>query len=108
MKTNERSFAGQYHEDYSMGYPKIPQNPLSSPTEKQLLSWLKEAESETGPADSSIAGLVFMADEAQKLWRLERAGTESDQNEKRRVSHEGKEPRSSSDLIQHSEFRHMR
>lgn len=55
------SFARQYHEATSMENPEIPQNPLSSPTEKQLLSWLKEAESETGPADSSIAGLVFMA-----------------------------------------------
>jgi hypothetical protein len=38
-----------------------PQNPESRPTAKQLASLLKEAESETGPADSSITGLVFMA-----------------------------------------------
>jgi hypothetical protein len=38
----------------------LPQNPVSNPTEKQLLSWLKAHDSDTGPADSSIAGLVFM------------------------------------------------
>lgn len=34
----EEGFVGQYHEDNSIGNPNIPQNPLSSPTEKQLLS----------------------------------------------------------------------
>lgn len=58
----EGRFGGQYNAAISMGNQEIPQNPLSSPTEKQLLSWLKEAESETGPTDSSIVGLVFMAD----------------------------------------------
>lgn len=39
----------------------IPQKPLSRPTEKQLESWLKAAARDTGPMDSSIAGLVFIA-----------------------------------------------
>ncbi|KAL8645550.1 MAG: hypothetical protein Q9210_006644, partial [Variospora velana] len=40
----------------------LPQKPVSSPTTKQLLSWLKATAKETGPGDSSIADLVFMAD----------------------------------------------
>ena len=39
------------------------QKPVSSPTEKQLLSWLKATAKETGPVDSSIAGRVFMVEE---------------------------------------------
>ena len=38
----------------------IPQNPVSKPTEKQLLSLLKAAESENGPTDSSITCRVFI------------------------------------------------
>lgn len=38
----------------------LPQKPVSNPTTKQLLSWLKATAKETGPGDSSIAGLVFM------------------------------------------------
>jgi hypothetical protein len=34
--------------------PLLPQNPVSKPTEKQLLSLLKLAEREYGPTDSSI------------------------------------------------------
>jgi hypothetical protein len=41
-------------------HKNIPQKPLSRPTEKQLLSWLKATDKETGPTDSSMAGLVFM------------------------------------------------
>ena len=37
-----------------------PQKPESSPTEKQLLSWLKATDIEMGPVDSSIACLVFI------------------------------------------------
>lgn len=47
----------------------LPQKPVSSPTEKQLLSWLKAADKETGPADSSIAGRVFMILVKTKLRR---------------------------------------
>lgn len=39
----------------------VLQKPLSRPTEKQLLSWLKAIARDTGPMDSSIAGLVFIA-----------------------------------------------
>lgn len=39
----------------------IPQKPLSRPTEKQLLSWLKATARDTGPIDSLMAGLVFIA-----------------------------------------------
>jgi hypothetical protein len=38
----------------------ILQNPVLSPTEKQLASWLKEADKATGLLELSIAGLVFM------------------------------------------------
>lgn len=38
----------------------LPQNPVSSPTEKQLLSLLKATDSDTGPVESSITCLVFM------------------------------------------------
>lgn len=38
----------------------IPQNPVSKPTEKQVLSLLKAAESENGPTDSSITCRVFI------------------------------------------------
>lgn len=38
----------------------IPQNPVSKPTEKQVLSLLKAAESENGPTDSSITWRVFI------------------------------------------------
>jgi hypothetical protein len=40
----------------------ILQKPVSSPTEKQLASWLKEADKATGLLEFSIAGLVFMVD----------------------------------------------
>jgi len=36
------------------------QKPVSRPTEKQLASWLKEADKATGSLELSIAGLVFM------------------------------------------------
>jgi hypothetical protein len=36
------------------------QKPESSPTEKQVLSVLKAAESEAGPVEVSITGLVFI------------------------------------------------
>ncbi len=36
------------------------QKPVSRPTEKQLASWLKAADKEMGPAESSITGLVFI------------------------------------------------
>lgn len=39
---------------------RIPQKPVSKPTEKQLLSWLNVTDNDIGPADSSIARLVFM------------------------------------------------
>ena len=42
------------------GNEGVPQKPVSRPTAKQLLSWLKITESDTGPVDSSIAGRVFM------------------------------------------------
>jgi hypothetical protein len=38
----------------------LPQNPESRPTEKQLISLLKAAESDAGPVEVSITGLVFM------------------------------------------------
>jgi hypothetical protein len=38
----------------------IPQKPVSSPTEKQLASLLNATDKETGPADSSMTGLVFI------------------------------------------------
>lgn len=38
----------------------IPQNPELRPTEKQLLSLLKAADSEHGPVDSSMTWRVFM------------------------------------------------
>lgn len=38
----------------------VPQKPVSSPTEKQLLSLLKAADRETGPAESSITWRVFI------------------------------------------------
>jgi hypothetical protein len=38
----------------------ILQKPVSSPTVKQLASWLKEADKATGLLELSIAGLVFM------------------------------------------------
>jgi len=46
---------------------RIPQNPVSRLTEKQLLSWLKATDNDTGPADSSMAGLVFMTAETLRL-----------------------------------------
>lgn len=36
------------------------QKPVSSPTAKQLASWLKEADKATGLLEVSITGLVFM------------------------------------------------
>jgi hypothetical protein len=39
---------------------RLPQNPEFKPTEKQLLSLLKAADSEYGPIDSSITWRVFM------------------------------------------------
>lgn len=36
------------------------QKPVSRPTQKQLASWLKDADKEMGPAESSITGLVFI------------------------------------------------
>ena len=47
-------------------FQRIPQKPVSKPTEKQLLSWLKATDNDIGPADSSIAGLVFMVVEARQ------------------------------------------
>ncbi len=38
------------------------QKPVSRPTEKQLASWLKEADKATGSLELSIAGLVFMVE----------------------------------------------
>jgi hypothetical protein len=38
----------------------LPQNPVSRPTEKQLLSLLKVAERDTGPSEISITCRVFM------------------------------------------------
>lgn len=38
----------------------VPQKPVSSPTEKQLLSLLKAVDRETGPAESSITWRVFI------------------------------------------------
>ena len=38
----------------------LPQKPKFKPTEKQLLSLLKAADSEYGPMDSSITWRVFM------------------------------------------------
>ena len=38
----------------------ILQNPVSSPTAKQLASWLKEADKATGLLELSITGLVFI------------------------------------------------
>ena len=38
----------------------VPQKPVSRPTEKQLASWLNATDKDTGPADSSMTGLVFM------------------------------------------------
>ena len=37
-----------------------PQKPVSRPTEKQLASWLNATDKDTGPAESSITGLVFI------------------------------------------------
>ena len=45
----------------------IPQKPVSKPTEKQLLSWLKATDNDIGPDESSIAGLVFMVVGARQL-----------------------------------------
>ena len=45
---------------FRVRFQSIPQKPVSNPTEKQLLSWLKATDNDIGPADSSIAGLVFM------------------------------------------------
>jgi len=41
------------------------QNPVSSPTAKQLESWLKEADKAAGWLELSIAGLVFIMTERQ-------------------------------------------
>jgi hypothetical protein len=38
----------------------LPQKPVSSPTEKQLLSLLKATDRETGPAELSITWRVFI------------------------------------------------
>jgi hypothetical protein len=38
----------------------ILQKPVSSPTAKQLASWLKEADKATGLLEVSITGLVFI------------------------------------------------
>jgi len=43
------------------------QKPLSNPTEKQLLSWLKEADTAVGLLTFSIAGLVFIVEECGLL-----------------------------------------
>lgn len=40
--------------------PDVLQKPESSPTAKQLASWLKTADKATGLLEGSIAGLVFM------------------------------------------------
>ena len=47
---------------FSFGRRKedIPQKPVSNPTAKQVLSWLKAIVRAIGPVDSSIVGLVFM------------------------------------------------
>jgi hypothetical protein len=42
------------------GHINILQNPVSSPTAKQLASWLKEADKATGLLEFSITGLVFI------------------------------------------------
>jgi hypothetical protein len=39
---------------------RLPQKPEFKPTEKQLLSLLKAADSEYGPIDSSITWRVFI------------------------------------------------
>ena len=39
---------------------RLPQNPVSRPTEKQLLSWLNATDRATGPVASLIAALVFI------------------------------------------------
>lgn len=44
----------------SHGFELKTQKPVSRATEKQLASWLKAAERETGAAESSITGLVFI------------------------------------------------
>ena len=44
----------------SRGSHDLPQNPVSKPTEKQLLSLLKVDESENGPTDSSMTCRVFI------------------------------------------------
>ena len=51
----------------------LPQKPESSPTAKQLLSWLNVTDKETGPSDSSITGRVFMVDffVAVRKWIVE-------------------------------------
>ena len=41
-------------------FESVLQKPVSSPTEKQLASWLKEADKAMGSLERSIAGLVFM------------------------------------------------
>ena len=41
---------------------RVPQKPVSRPTEKQVLSWLKATERATGPEVSLTAALVFMID----------------------------------------------
>ena len=50
------------HADDSAGWDccTVPQKPVSSPTEKQLLSLLKAADREIGPADSSMTCRVFI------------------------------------------------
>lgn len=46
----------------------IPQNPVFNPTEKQLVSLLKAADSEYGPTDSSITWRVFIVKHDDRLY----------------------------------------
>lgn len=49
-----------YHIYRGRSITALPQKPVSKPTEKQLLSLLKAADSENGPTDSSMTWRVFM------------------------------------------------
>lgn len=55
----------------------LPQNPVSKPTEKQLLSWLNVADSEYGPMDSSITWRVFIAEVPTKHSWSKRLNTQA-------------------------------
>jgi hypothetical protein len=50
------------------------QKPDSSPTAKQVASWLKEADKATGLLELSITGLVFIAVQGMAGCRSRRAG----------------------------------